>query len=151
VTTDSVADSPEETPTPPSTLPAAASVSEPYREPILNGLARGRNAMSIFQKMVNMVSPVPTRASSASSANCAGPLLQTLARSSSQSLDMGRKWTTAPAPPIRDPNTGKYRRSRLFVFTLGYSRKCVRLLTFQSSMRIWAELNARASANSAVP
>jgi transposase len=47
-------------------------------------------------------------------------------------------------PTIRDPNSGKYRRSRLFVFTLGYSRKCVRLLTFQSSTRIWAELHERA-------
>jgi transposase len=46
-------------------------------------------------------------------------------------------------PSIRDPQTGKYRRSRLFVITLGYSRKCVRLLTFQSSARIWAELHER--------
>jgi transposase len=28
--------------------------------------------------------------------------------------------------------------------TLGYSRKCVRLLTFQSSARTWAELHERA-------
>ncbi len=37
--------------------------------------------------------------------------------------------------------TGKYRRTRLFVFTLGYSRKSVRLLTFESSARRWAELH----------
>ena len=30
------------------------------------------------------------------------------------------------------------------MLTLGYSRKCVRLLTFQSSTRIWAELHERA-------
>jgi hypothetical protein len=42
---------------------------------------------------------------------------------------------------VRDPKTGKYRRTRLFVMTLGYSRKSVRLLTFQSSTRIWAELH----------
>ena len=34
-------------------------------------------------------------------------------------------------PMVRDPHTGKYRRTRLFVLTLGYSRKCVRLLIFQ--------------------
>jgi hypothetical protein len=34
-------------------------------------------------------------------------------------------------PAIRDPKTGKYRRSRLLVSMLGYSRRCVRLLTFQ--------------------
>jgi transposase len=45
---------------------------------------------------------------------------------------------------VRDPNTGKYRRTRLFVLTLGYSRKSVRLLTWQSSARIWAELHEQA-------
>ncbi len=45
---------------------------------------------------------------------------------------------------VRDPNTGKYRRVRLFVFTLGYSRKSVRLLTWRSSAQIWAELHERA-------
>ena len=34
-------------------------------------------------------------------------------------------------PMVRDPKTGKYRRTRLFVMTLGYSRKSVRLLTFK--------------------
>ena len=42
---------------------------------------------------------------------------------------------------VRHPDTGKYRRTRLFVFTLGYSRKSVRLLTFASSTRRWAELH----------
>src|SRR5207302_7430207 len=40
----------------------------------------------------------------------------------------------------------KYRRTRLFLLTLGYSRKSVRLLTWQSSTRIWAELHERAFA-----
>ena len=47
-------------------------------------------------------------------------------------------------PMVRDPSTGKYRRARLFVLTLGYSRKCVRLLTWRSSAQIWAELHERA-------
>jgi transposase len=42
---------------------------------------------------------------------------------------------------VRHPVTRKYRRTRLFVFTPGYSRKSVRLLTFQSSTRRWAELH----------
>src|SRR3974390_1112286 len=45
---------------------------------------------------------------------------------------------------VRDPQTGKYRRTRLFVMTLGHSRKSVRLLTFRSSSRIWAELHEQA-------
>src|SRR6202050_2295940 len=47
-------------------------------------------------------------------------------------------------PMVRDPDTGKYRRTRLFVMTLGYSRKCVRLLAFRSSARVWAELHEKA-------
>src|SRR5439155_954131 len=42
---------------------------------------------------------------------------------------------------VRHPGTGKYRRTRLFLFTLGYSRKSVRLLTFASSTRRWCELH----------
>jgi transposase len=44
-------------------------------------------------------------------------------------------------PMVRHPATGKYRRARLFIFTLGYSRKCVRVLTFTSSTRRWCELH----------
>jgi hypothetical protein len=47
-------------------------------------------------------------------------------------------------PMVRDPESRKYRRTRLFVMTLGCSRKAVRLLTFRSSSRIWAELHEKA-------
>jgi len=47
---------------------------------------------------------------------------------------------------VRDPDSGKYRRTRLFVLTLGCSRKCVRLLAFKSSTRVWAELHETAFA-----
>jgi transposase len=47
-------------------------------------------------------------------------------------------------PMVRYPETGKYRRTRLFVFTLGHSRKSVRLLVWKSSSRVWAELHERA-------
>jgi transposase len=47
-------------------------------------------------------------------------------------------------PMVRDPESGKYRRTRLFVLTLGCSRKSVRLLCFRSSTRVWAELHEKA-------
>ena len=47
-------------------------------------------------------------------------------------------------PMVRDRQSGKYRRTRLFVMTLGYSRKSVRLLVLHSSSRIWAELHEKA-------
>jgi hypothetical protein len=42
---------------------------------------------------------------------------------------------------VRDRGTGKYKRTRLFVLTLGHSRKSVRLLAWKSSSRVWAELH----------
>ena len=47
-------------------------------------------------------------------------------------------------PMVRDPQSRKYRRTRLFVLTLGYSRKAVRLLVFRSNSQTWAELHERA-------
>ena len=47
-------------------------------------------------------------------------------------------------PMVRDPQSGKYRRTRLFVMTLGYSRKSVSFLVFRSSTRTWAELHEKA-------
>src|SRR6266852_4028539 len=44
-------------------------------------------------------------------------------------------------PMVRHSVTRKYRRTRLFLFTLGYSRKSVRLLTVASSTRRWCELH----------
>ncbi len=49
---------------------------------------------------------------------------------------------------VRHRATGKYRRVRLFLLTLtltlAHSRKSVRLLTWKSSLRIWAELHEQA-------
>src|SRR5438876_2949773 len=45
---------------------------------------------------------------------------------------------------VRDPQSGRYRRTRLFVMTLGYSRKAVRQLVFRSNSRTWAELHEKA-------
>src|SRR3989442_7412209 len=42
---------------------------------------------------------------------------------------------------VRDRVRARSRRTRLFVCTLGYSRKSVRLLTFASSTHRWCELH----------
>jgi transposase len=54
-------------------------------------------------------------------------------------VDYGSK-----GPMVRHAQTGKNRRTRLFVLTLACSRKSIRLLTFRSSSRIWAELHEKA-------
>lgn len=45
---------------------------------------------------------------------------------------------------VRDPSTGLYRRTRLFVMTLGWSRKALFLLAMRSSAEVWAELHEQA-------
>ncbi len=45
---------------------------------------------------------------------------------------------------VRHPDSGKYRRTRLFMLTLAHSRKAVRFLVWQSSAQTWAELYERA-------
>jgi len=124
----------------------SASACEPYRELIVAALGRGRNAVAIYQDLVDDhgftakyasvrrfvlklrgTSPVEAR------------VVITTAPGEEGQVDYG-----GDGPMVRDPSTGKYKRARLFVLTLGYSRKCVRLLTWRSSAQIWAELHERA-------
>jgi len=121
------------------------STSEPYREIIEVGLSHGRNAMSIWQELVDQhgftgayegVKRFVRKLRGTQSPE-ARAIIQTAVGEESQ-VDYGT------GPMVRDPQTGKYRRTRLFVLTLGFSRKCIRLLTFRSSARIWAELHEQA-------
>ena len=128
----------------PPTRSPSASACEPHREVIELGLVRGRNAMAIWQDLVS-------ESGFASSYQCvkrfihrlrgspvpqAHPVIVTAPGEEAQ-VDYGT------GPMVRDPQSGKYRRTRLFVMTLGYSRKSVRLLVFQSNSRTWAELHEK--------
>jgi transposase len=121
------------------------SACDPYREAIELGLSRGRNAVAIYQDLVEEYGFTSSYQS-----------VQRFVRKlrGTQTPEAHVVIVTAPGqeaqvdygtgPMVRDPETGKYRRTRLFVMTLGCSRKAVRLLTFRSSARIWAELHERA-------
>ena len=50
---------------------------------------------------------------------------------------------------VRDPNTGKHRRTRLFVMTLGDSGMSVRPLRFKSSSRIWTDCSIMVTSSNA--
>jgi len=123
----------------------SASACEGYREAIEVGLSRGRNAMAIWQDLVDQYG-------FASSYQSVQRFVRRLR--GTQTPEARVVITTPPGqeaqvdygtgPMVRDPETRKYRRTRLFVMTLGCSRKAVRLLTFRSSARIWAELHERA-------
>jgi transposase len=123
----------------------AASSCEPYRELIEHGVTRGRNAMAIWQELVDRHafpgSYESVKRFVRKQGGTQGPEARAViltAPGEEAQVDYGT------GPLVRDPETGKYRRTRLFVLTLGFSRKCVRLLSFQSSSQIWSELHETA-------
>ena len=123
----------------------SASTCEPFQEAIDLGLSRGRNAMAIWQDLVSDYG---------FSSSYQSVKRYVHKRRGSQLPQATAVILTAPGeeaqvdygtgPMVRDPQHGKYRRTRLFVMTLGYSRKSVRLLVFHSSSRMWAELHEKA-------
>ena len=130
--------------TAPSRAPAA-SACEPYREVIEAALRIGRNAKAIWQDLVSYHGFTAEYAS-----------VKRFARKQrgTQTPEESGVIVTAPGreaqvdygegPMVRDPETKKYKRTRLFVLTLGFSRKSVRLLLWKSSSRAWAELHEQA-------
>lgn len=123
----------------------SSSACEPFRDLIESALSRGRNAMGIWQDLVDQ--------------HGFGDGYQSVKRfirklRGSKTLEACGIIVTAPGeeaqvdygtgPMVRDPESGKHRRTRLFVLTLGCSRKAVRLIVFRSSTQTWAELHEQA-------
>jgi len=124
---------------------SSASACEPHREAIELGLSRGRNAKAIWQDLVDVhgfasgyqsVKRFVRQLRGTPSAEACA-VIETAPGEECQ-VDYGS------GPLVRDADSGKYRRTRLFVLTLGNSRKAVRLLTFRSSSQVWAELHEKA-------
>jgi transposase len=122
-----------------------ASACEPYFDFIELSLSKGRNAKAIYQDLVDdygfqgryqsvkrFVRQLRSRPGTPACAVIVTP------PGEEAQVDYGS------GPMVRDPQSGRYRRTRMFVLTLGYSRKAVRLLTFESSARTWAELHEQA-------
>ena len=125
--------------------PRSLSACEPHRDMITAALGLGRNAMAIYQDLVDAhgftAGYASVRRFVRELLRVAPPVARAVIQSApgeEAQVDYGE------GPMVRDPTTGTYRRSRLFVLTLGYSRKSVRLLTMRSSARIWAELHEQA-------
>ena len=102
----------------------SGSGCEPYREIIERDLSRGRNGMAIWQDLVSdhgfansyqSVKRFVGKLHGSQGPQAAG-IIQTGPGEEAQ-VNYGT------GPMVRDPKTGKYRRTRLFVMTLGYSRK----------------------------
>jgi transposase len=125
--------------------PGRASACVPFDSEIVEALGRGRNAMGIYQDLVTIngfggsygsVMRYVQKLRQRQPAE-ARVVIQTEPGYEGQ-VDYGE------GPMVRHPESGKYRRTRLFILTLGYSRKCARFLVWRSSSRVWAELHERA-------
>ena len=145
VTPDLIAPFSEKQGAPSAPSPPSASVCEAYRELIEQGLARGRNGKAIWQDLVSdhgfaggyqAVKRFVRTLRGPQRPEAAGIILTAVGEEAQVDYGSG--------PLVREPQSGKYRRTRLFVLTLAYSRKSVRLLTWRSSSRIWAELHEKA-------
>ena len=124
----------------------SASACEPYRELIEQAVALGRDAMAIWQDLVDDYGFSHSyqsvgrfvRKLRGERVPEAHPVIETAPG------EEGQVDYAGDGPMVRHSESGKYRRMRMFVFTLGCSRKSVRLLTFRSSSKIWAELHEEA-------
>jgi transposase len=97
-----------------------ASACEPYREAIELGLSRGRNAMAIWQDLVseygfassyNSVKRFVRQWRGSQRPEACAVIVTTPGEEAQVDYGMG--------PMVRDPDSGKYRRSRLFVLGSG--------------------------------
>ena len=130
--------------TPQPTRHVTASHCEGFLEFIELSLAKGRNAKAIWQDLVDDHGFTGRYAS----------VKRFVRKLRGSSVEPRAVIVTSPGeeaqvdygagPMVRDASTGRYRRTRLFVLTLGYSRKAVRLLVWHSNTRVWAELHERA-------
>jgi transposase len=122
-----------------------ASACEPWRDLIELSLDKGRNAKAIWPDLVDdhgfagryqSVKRFVAKLRGGTRGEACAVIVTPPGEEAQVDYGSG--------PMVRDPQLGRYRRTRLFVLTLGWRRKAVHLLTFQSSTRIWAELHERA-------
>jgi transposase len=132
---------------PASTLGASASTTslcEPHRAFIEAQLKLGRNAMAIYQEMVDVLG----------FAGRYNSVKRFVARSRVREPEQFDRLSFLPGEemqvdygegaPTRVPGSDRYRKPRLFVATLRYSRRSFRRVVWNSSQQVWAELHEQA-------
>ena len=135
-------------PRPPTSRPqvatSASSLCEPYRAFIEAQLRLGRNAMAIYQELVD----------AHAFAGRYNSVKRFVARVRVREPEQFDRLSFLPGEemqvdygegaPTRVPGTDRWRRPRLFVATLRYSRRSFRRVIWNSSQRVWAELHEQA-------
>lgn len=118
------------------------SVCAEHRLFITEERAKGRNATAIYQDLVE-------RHGYASSYDAVKRFVRAIEPPDTPYAKC--RFETAPAveaqvdygegAPTLDPRTGKYRKPRLFILTLGYSRHSYRTTVWKSSQETWCKLH----------
>ena len=123
---------------------SAASLCEPHRAIIESQLRLGRNAVAIYQELVD-------EHGFAGRYNSVKRFVGRLRMHAPEQFD---RLSFAPGEemqvdygegaPTLVPGANRYRKPRLFVATLRYSRRSFRRVVWTSSQQVWAELHEQA-------
>ncbi len=114
-------------PRPPAVVTAATSPCEPHREFIEAQLRLKRNAMPIYQDLVD-------QRGFAGHCNSVRRFVVKLRRKAPEQFDR-RSFLLGEDAPTRVPGSERYRKPRLFVASLHYSRARLRCVVWISSQR----------------
>jgi transposase len=132
---------PDASPRPPA---HARSACEPRRQWIEAQVLLGRNAMAIYQDLVDRHG-FPHRY------NSVKRFCRALRKREPEQFDRlaflpGEEAQVdyGEGAPTLHPTTGRYRKPRLFVMTLRYSRRSFRQVVWKSSAEVWARLHEQA-------
>ena len=123
---------------------ATASACEPHRGFVEAQLRLRRNATAIYQDLVDQFG-------FAAGYNSVRRFVRKLRQREPEQFDRlefmpGEEMQVdyGQGAPTRVPGTDRYRRPRLFVATLRYSRRCFRRVVWRSSQQTWARLHEQA-------
>ena len=131
-------------PWPPAVDPAATSLCEPHREFIETQLRLKRNATAIYQDLVD-------QNGFGGQYNSVKRFVARLRHKEPEQFDRlcflpGEEMQVdyGEGAPTRVPGSERYRKPRLFVATLRYSRASFRRVVWKSGQQVWAELHEQA-------
>ncbi|MBH9282525.1 IS21 family transposase [Pseudomonas aeruginosa] len=131
-------------PWPPAGMPVATSRCEPHRDFIEAQVRLGRNGVAIYQDLVD-------QHGFAGAYNSVKRFVAKLRHEEPERFDRlsflpGEEMQVdyGEGAPTRVPGTDRYRKPRLFVATLRYSRRSFRRVVWKSSQQVWAELHEQA-------
>ena len=131
-------------PWPPASASVTTSRCEPHRHFIEVQLKLGRNGMAIYQDLVD-------QHGFGGAYNSVKRFVAKLRHKEPERFDRlsflpGEEMQVdyGEGAPTRVPGTDRYRKPRLFVATLRYSRRSFRRVVWKSSQKVWAELHEQA-------